>query len=289
MQDILSEIVANKRLEIAAQKAAVSLAQLREQVDKLIEEQAASAQSLPRRSMKQSLASSPSGIISEFKRRSPSKGWIHQDAQADVIPPAYEAAGASALSILTDEKYFGGTLRDIRTARPLTNLPILRKDFIIDEYQLLQARLIGADAVLLIAACLTPEECTTLTTQAHTLGLEVLLEIHSDSELAYVNTEVDMVGVNNRNLGTFVTDVNNSFRIAEALRSKVAETASATGRPLSEVHIPVLVSESGISKPEVVRQLRDAGFRGFLMGEAFMKTASPGDALKDLLQHLFNG
>lgn len=283
-QDILSEIVANKRVEVAAQKTTVAEAHLREQAHKLMEEQA--AQACPRRSMKQSLAASTSGIIAEFKRRSPSKGWIHQDAQPELVVPTYEAAGASALSILTDEKFFGGTLRDIRAARPLTHLPILRKDFIIDEYQLLQARIVGADAVLLIAACLTPEACATLTAQAHALGLEVLLEIHSDSELAYVNAEVDMVGVNNRNLGTFVTDVNNSLRIAEALRSKVAETVSTTGRPSSEVQVPVLVSESGISKPEVVRQLRDAGFRGFLMGEAFMKTASPGEALKDFLLRL---
>ena len=122
-------------------------------------------------------------------------------------PQHTKTAGASALSILTDEKFFGGSLRDISTARPLVDIPILRKDFIIDEYQLLQARIVGADAVLLIAACLTQKECTALTTQAHALGLEVLLEIHNPSELPYINKEVDMLGVNNRNLGTFVTDV----------------------------------------------------------------------------------
>lgn len=194
--DILSEITDYKRIEVELQKQAVSPEQLREQVCDLMENSPA-----PRRSMKRALASSPAGIIAEFKRRSPSKGWIYETAKADEIPAAYEAAGASAISILTDAKFFGGSLRDIRTARPLVDIPILRKDFIIDEYQLLQARIAGADAVLLIAACLTQEECADLTARAHALGLEVLLEIHSPRELAYISKDVDMVGVNNRNLG----------------------------------------------------------------------------------------
>ena len=214
-------------------------------------------------------------LIAEFKRRSPSKGWIKENAQADLIPPAYETAGASALSILTDEKFFGGTLRDIRTARPLVNIPILRKDFIIDKYQLLQARIVGADAVLLIAACLTPDECHTLTIQAHELGLEVLLEVHSTSELSYIYKETDMVGVNNRNLGSFVTDIKNSFRIAEELKKAIAEIDFQTP--------PLLVSESGISHPETIRELRSAGFRGFLMGETFMRTDDPGSTLEELI------
>ena len=180
MKDILSEIIAHKRIEIEQQKQAVSLSQLQEQAAAMMQETVGTGASgtTPVRSMKRALANSSSGIIAEFKRRSPSKGWIKESAQADLIPPAYETAGASALSILTDEKFFGGTLRDIRTARPLVNIPILRKDFIIDKYQLLQARIVGADAVLLIAACLTPDECHTLTMQAHELGLEVLLEVH---------------------------------------------------------------------------------------------------------------
>lgn len=222
MKDILSEIIAHKQTEIELQKQTVSPEQLQEQAGIIIRENAAH-----HRSMKQALAASSTGIISEFKRRSPSKGWINEAARAEEIPAAYEAAGAAALSILTDEKFFGGTLRDIRTARPLVRIPILRKDFIIDEYQLLQACIVGADAVLLIAACLSPEQCSTLTTQAHELGLEVLLEIHSPSELSYINKEVDMVGVNNRNLGSFVTDVENSFRIARQLR----EATHGTGIP----------------------------------------------------------
>ena len=203
MTDILSEIIAHKQIEIELQKQAVSLEKLQEEVAAMMQKDATTGTSvtIPVRSMKQALASSPTGIIAEFKRRSPSKGWIHETARAEEIPAAYETAGASAVSILTDEKFFGGSLQDIRMARPLIGIPILRKDFIIDEYQLLQARIVGADAVLLIAACLTQEECATLTARAHALGLEVLLEIHTFSELAYVNADVDMVGVNNRNLG----------------------------------------------------------------------------------------
>lgn len=268
MKDILSEIIAHKQVEIALQKQALSLEQLQEQAGIILRENAAH-----RRSMKQSLAASSTGIISEFKHRSPSKGWINEAARTEEIPAAYEAAGAAALSILTDEKFFGGTLRDICTARPLVRIPILRKDFIIDEYQLLQACIVGADAVLLIAACLSPEQCSTLTAQAHELGLEVLLEIHSPSELSYINKEVDMVGVNNRNLGSFVTDVENSFRIADQLREV---TGGATS--------PLLVSESGISDPETICRLRAAGFRGFLIGETFMKTANPGETLKEFIR-----
>lgn len=280
--DILSEITDHKRIEVELQKQAVSPEQLREQVRDLMENSPA-----PRRSMKRALASSPAGIIAEFKRRSPSKGWIYETAKADEIPAAYEAAGASAISILTDEKFFGGSLRDIRTARPLVDIPILRKDFIINEYQLLQARIAGADAVLLIAACLTQEECADLTARAHALGLEVLLEIHSPRELAYISKDVDMVGVNNRNLGTFVTDVENSFRIAGQLRQTIADIRNipdAQDSSDNPRNLPLLVSESGISHPETICRLRTAGFRGFLIGETFMKTPQPGDALKGFIQ-----
>ena len=144
MKDILSEIIANKRFEVDLQKQAISIEQLQEGISEVPTS----------RSMKQALASSASGIIAEFKRRSPSKGWIKEEACPEEIVPSYAAAGASALSILTDEKFFGGSLKDIRTARPLVEIPILRKDFIIDEYQLYQAKIVGADAVLLIAAAL---------------------------------------------------------------------------------------------------------------------------------------
>ena len=152
MKDILSEIIANKRFEVDLQKQAISIEQLQEGISEVPTS----------RSMKQALASSASGIIAEFKRRSPSKGWIKEEACPEEIVSSYAAAGASALSILTDEKFFGGSLKDIRTARPLVEIPILRKDFIIDEYQLYQAKIIGADAVLLIAAALEPEKCNEL-------------------------------------------------------------------------------------------------------------------------------
>lgn len=277
MKDILSEIVAHKRTEVEAQKQIVTPDQLQHAADALLQ-----APTCVPRSMKQALATSPSGIIAEFKRRSPSKGWIKQEARAEEIPTAYEAAGAAALSILTDEHYFGGTLHDVRTARSRVRIPILRKEFIIDEYQLLQARIVGADAVLLIAACLTPQRCEALTAYAHRLGLEVLLEIHSESELAYLSAAPDMVGVNNRHLGSFVTDVETSFRLAENLQRQVR---SLTQHASTDT-LPLLVSESGLSRPDTVLQLRQAGYRGFLMGEAFMKTPCPGETLHQFIRSL---
>ena len=259
MKDILSEIIANKRFEVDLQKQAISIEQLQEGI----------SEAPVIRSMKQALASSKSGVIAEFKRRSPSKGWIKQDARLEEIVLSYATAGASALSILTDEKFFGGSLKDIRIARPLVEIPILRKDFIIDEYQLYQAKIVGADAVLLIAAALEQEKCNELTEKAHSLGLEVLLEIHSPEELSYINEKIDMVGINNRNLGTFFTNVENSFRLAGQLPQDA-----------------VLVSESGISDPEIVKRLRTAGFRGFLIGETFMKTEQPGETLQNFLQDI---
>ena len=261
--DILEEIVAHKRIEVAEQKEQMSPRKLYAEVERMM------AKSVSKRSLSQALAQDDFGIIAEFKRKSPSKGWIKEDGKPEVIPPSYEKAGAAALSILTDEKYFGGSMDFIRKARPLVNLPILRKDFIIDEYQLFQARHIGADAVLLIAADLSKQEVSSLTTLAHELGLEVLLELHSEHELDYAEIDVDAVGVNNRDLGTFVTDVQNSFRLAARLPQD-----------------RVLVSESGISNPETIKLLREAGYRGFLIGETFMKTDDPGEALKNFISKL---
>ncbi len=231
----------------------------------------------PKRSLKRALAESPSGIIAEFKRKSPSKGWIHADAFPEEVVPAYAKAGAAALSVLTDEEYFGGSLDFIRRVRPLVDIPILRKDFIIDPYQLYQAREAGADAVLLIAACLSREACAALTAEAHRLGLEVLLEVHSPEELDYITPDVDVVGVNNRHLGSFVTDVKTSFELAPAL-NKILRSAQDDSR--------VFISESGISDPATVRALREVGYRGFLMGENFMKEPDPGAALATFIQAL---
>ena len=263
MNDILEEIVAHKRKELKELKGILPLHDLSEKVEEYLTND--KRQTL---SMRHSLAESDSGIIAEFKRRSPSKGWIKEDGEPTVIPPSYAENGAAALSILTDEKFFGGKLKFIQQARPLVpHSPILRKDFIIDEYQLLQARQIGADAVLLIAACLSKQECKELARKAHALGLETLLEVHSEPELEYVGDNIDMVGVNNRNLGTFHTDVQNSYRLANLLPKDY-----------------LLVSESGISNPLTVRELRQAGFRGFLIGETFMKTPNPGLALKEFIK-----
>ena len=261
--DILEEIVAHKRNEVAEQKEQTPPRELYAEVERIMSE------GVTKRSLSQALTENDFGIIAEFKRKSPSKGWIKEDGKPEIIPLSYEQNGAAALSILTDETYFGGSLDYIRKARPLVNLPILRKDFIIDEYQLFQARHIGADAVLLIAADLSKQEVRSLTALAHELRLEVLLELHSEHELDYAEIDVDAVGVNNRNLGTFVTDVQNSFRLATRLPQD-----------------RVLVSESGISNPDTIRLLREAGYRGFLIGETFMKTDNPGEALKNFISQL---
>ena len=245
MQDILKEIIAHKRDDLAALRA-------------------------PKPSMRQTLLNSETGIIAEFKRRSPSKGWIKQEGRADSIPLSYQQNGAAALSILTDEHYFGGSDDFIRQARQSgVTLPVLYKNFVVDEAQLYAAALCGASAVLLIAACLTMQECASLMERAHALGLEVLLEMHSEQEVDYAALGPDLCGINNRNLGSFVTDVENSFRLAERLPQDA-----------------VKVSESGISNPETVKALRQAGFRGFLIGETFMKTPDPGTELKRFIEQI---
>ena len=244
-KDILEQIIAHKREEVAALYA-------------------------KKPSLREALLASDTGIIAEFKRRSPSKGWIKEDGHADIIPLSYQQNGAAALSILTDEQYFGGCDDYIRQARQSgVTLPILYKNFVIDEAQLYAAALCGASAVLLIAACLSKQACAALMNKAHALGLEVLLEMHSEAELEYAELGPDLCGINNRNLGSFVTDVDNSFRLAELLPKDA-----------------VKVSESGISNPETVRLLRQAGFRGFLIGETFMKTANPALALKEFISKL---
>ncbi len=257
--DILQEIVAHKRIEVEQFKQVLSESEIHRRVETILDF------SVP--SMAKALVESTSGIIAEFKRRSPSKGWIKEEGKAEEIPLSYQSNGATALSILTDEKYFGGKDEFIRTAHHSgVRIPILYKNFIIDEYQLFQARLCGASAALLIAADLTKKECRSLLRTAHELGLEVLLEMHGEEELEYAELEPDMCGINNRNLGSFVTDVNNSYHLAELLPQEA-----------------VKVSESGISNPKTVCELREAGFRGFLIGETFMKTADPGKALNDFI------
>ena len=262
MPDILQEIVAHKRIEVEQRKQAVAPQELHRQVEAILDF------SVP--SMSRALRESASGIIAEFKRKSPSKGWIKVGGKAEEIPLSYQQHGAAALSILTDEHYFGGCDEFIRIARHQgVNIPILYKNFVIDEYQLFQARLCGASAVLLIAACLTKAESLALQQTAHELGMEVLLEMHSQEELDYAEQAPDLCGINNRHLGSFVTDVETSSRLAEYLPKEA-----------------VKVSESGLSDPLTVKQLRSAGFRGFLMGEHFMKDENPGEALEAFIQQL---
>ena len=244
-KDILQEIVEHKCKELELWKA-------------------------PKPSLREALLQSETGIIAEFKRKSPSRGWIKEDGRADIIPLSYQQNGAAAISILTDEHYFGGHDDFIRAARQSgVTIPILYKNFVVDEFQLYEAALCGASAVLLIAACLTIERCAELMHIAHSLGLEVLLEMHDDAELKYAELQSDLCGINNRNLGSFVTDVQNSYRLAELLPKDA-----------------VKVSESGISNPDTVRALRQAGFRGFLIGENFMKTPDPGLALQQFVSQL---
>lgn len=260
MKDILQEIVATKRAEIDRRKRETDLQALYRQAE---------TPRTTRHSLREALRSSSTGIISEFKRRSPSKGWINRDADVQSVVRAYQQAGATALSVLTDTPYFGGTDDDLRAARQACSLPILRKDFMIDEFQLVESRVLGADAVLLIAAALTREQCRRFAEIAHQLELEVLLEIHDQSELDYYSEYVDVLGVNNRNLGSFHTDVANSFRLIEQMPQEATP-----------------ISESGISNPDTVKELRAIGFKGFLIGENFMKTDAPGDSLKSFINAL---
>lgn len=259
MTTILDKILANKKLEVERQKQEIAVARLEEQV----------AAVACRQSFREALANSDTGIIAEFKRRSPSRDWIFKDAEVEKIIPLYSKNGAAAISVLTDMDFFGGSLTDLEQASRLTETPLLRKDFIIDEYQLFQAKLSGASAILLIAAALSVKETKQLSGKAKDLGLDILLEIHNENELDHINELVDVVGVNNRNLATFVTDVQVSFDLS----GKIPDGF-------------IKISESGISDPQTVSDLQQAGFKGFLMGENFMKTSAPGEALGNFIKQL---
>ncbi len=211
-----------------------------------------------------------SGIIAEFKRKSPSKGAINLTAKVADVTRGYSAAGAAGLSVLTDHPFFGGSLPDLvaaRLANPET--PILRKDFVIDPLQVAEAKAFGADVILLIAACLNREMIHSLAQYAHALGMETLLEIHDETELDKISRHIDLVGVNNRNLKTFEVSTEASLRLGPLIPGKF-----------------VKISESGITSPETIVQLREAGFSGFLMGETFMKTADPAKACREFITNL---
>jgi indole-3-glycerol phosphate synthase len=259
--DILEQIVADKRQEVVAKQQAIPLKQLINQTAGL----------KSGRSLKAALLQSNTGIIAEFKRKSPSKGYIHQGADVTSIVRSYEQAGCAGISVLTDFPYFGGMINDLKLARTTVDCPLLRKDFMVDPYQLYEAKLLGADVILLIAACLSRDEAYDLGELAHELGMEVLLEVHSEEELNYISRFTDLVGVNNRQLKTFVTDVQTSFDLV----SKIPDQY-------------VKVSESGLDNPAVVRGLKEAGYNGFLMGERFMKFPDPGAEFSAFLNQLTN-
>ncbi len=257
--NILDTIIARKREEVANRKATMPVGQL-------MQSPAFERETL---SLTQFLLDERrNGIIAEFKRRSPSKGVINATARVEDVTRAYAGNGASALSVLTDAEFFGGATADLLAAR-FNPVPILRKDFMIDEYQLYEAKAMGADVVLLIAACLSPEEVYGLAKKARSLHLEVLLELHAEEELRHINEFTEIVGINNRDLKTFTVDIDRSLRMAAQLPAGVLK-----------------VAESGIDKVENVQKFRDNGFHGFLIGEQFMKAPDPAIAFQQFVTAL---
>lgn len=258
--NILDQIIAHKRKEVADRKALYPTALL---------ERSTFFASPTVSFRKYLLREDKHGIIAEFKRRSPSKGWINQYGNISKVSVSYMQAGASALSVLTDEQFFAGKSEDLTEARRFNYCPILRKDFVMDEYQLVEARSIGADAVLLIAEVLEKEEVKHLAEFARSLGLEVLMEVHSASQLEKLCDAVSVVGVNNRNLETFEVDLETSVALAQRIPSEF-----------------VRISESGIHSAEQAAYLHRHGFNGFLIGEQFMKTSNPGKACAKFVREL---
>ena len=252
--NILEKIIAQKSKEVAAKKNDVPEQELEKG-------HYFSRQTLSLR--KRLLDDKHTGIIAEYKRRLPSKGIINDRDSVEAVTMAYTAYGASGISILTDLEFFGGSLDDLISARD-NGIPLLRKDFMIDEYQITEAKAYGADVILLIAACLSPLRVKQLAQKAKELGLEVLLELHDESELDHICELVDLVGVNNRNLKTFEVDLEHSIRLAEKIGSDF-----------------VKVAESGINDVNNIRYLKAHGFQGFLIGEYFMKQKSPMEAFKN--------
>lgn len=222
------------------------------------------------KSLAKSLKASNSGIIAEHKRRSPSKQNINSSLSVEKVARGYESAGVCGMSILTDGKYFGGSLDDLTIARAVSDFPLLRKEFIIDEYQIIEAKAFGADAILLIAAILSPKEILSFSKTAKSLGLDVLLEVHNLNELEKsIMPSIDLIGVNNRNLKTFKVSLETSRSLAEEIPAEF-----------------VKVSESGISEVASIKKLKAIGYKGFLVGENFMKTDNPGLAAKDFINQL---
>lgn len=257
--NILQQIVAHKRKEVEQRKKEVNVKKLETQ------------RFFPRKtfSLKQFIADAGrTGIIAEYKRKSPSKGIINDRDSVEYVTRMYAGFGASGISVLTDYNFFGGSLDDLVAARD-NEVPLLRKDFLIEEYQVVEAKAFGADVILLIAACLSPDEVKQLATTAKKLGLEVLLEVHDESELGHVCSEVDLIGVNNRNLKNFEVDLDHSVRMAEKIGNDF-----------------IKIAESGINDVSNIRYLKQHGFKGFLIGEYFMKQEDPGKAFKEFTYSL---
>lgn len=259
--NILDKIVAHKKTEVQSAKKHVSYTSLEE--SEFFHRGVLSFKDFL-------LDKNRTGIIAEFKRKSPSKGIINDQVSVKEITTAYAAAGASALSVLTDRQFFMGRKTDLARARRTNSIPILRKDFMIDEYQLIEAKSLGADIILLIAAILSPAQIQQMASFAKSLGLNVLLEVHNLEELQRsLNPNLDAIGVNNRNLADFTVSVETSYQLAEHIPSEFLK-----------------ISESAISDPETIKQLKKAGFNGFLIGENFMKQADPGLAMREFVKEL---
>lgn len=258
--NILDKIVADKSVEVKLRKQLIPISQLEQSV--LFNRETIS--------LAKKLKNSTTGIIAEHKRRSPSKSVINQNLNVFDVAKGYEKAGVCGMSVLTDAKYFGGSLDDLLTARASCNLPLLRKEFIIDEYQILEAKAYGADVILLIAAILTKEEIKTFSRLAKSLNLDVLLEVHNEEELQKsIMPSLDMLGVNNRNLKTFEVSLDTSKKLSQLIPNDF-----------------VKVSESGISNIEAIKELQPFGYKGFLIGENFMKTENAGKSAEEFINKL---
>lgn len=257
---ILDKIIAHKRKEVANTKALTPIALLEQSI--YFKSPCVSLSEYIKKKDK-------SGIIAEFKRRSPSKPHINPYASVEEVSIGYMQAGASALSILTDAHFFEGQNSDLTTARKFNYCPILRKDFIISEYQVVEAKSIGADAILLIAAVLDRQEIAHLAALAKSLGMEVLLEVHNEDEIKKITEHIDILGVNNRNLTDFEVSMDNSLKMIDAIPDNICK-----------------ISESGISSAESILKLRRAGYEGFLIGEHFMKSAHPGKICREFVKSI---
>lgn len=256
---ILDTIVAQKKIKVAVQQSKKSVTQLEQ----------SRYFKLPCLSLKSSLLdTNKTGIIAEFKRKSPSKGIINDSATIKEVTEAYTQFGAAGISVLTDESFFGGRLSDLEEAT-INKIPLLRKDFMISEYQIIEAKASGAAVILLIAACLSPKQVKDMTKLAHDLGLEVLLEIHNKEELDHINEAVDLVGVNNRNLKNFEVSINISLDLIHQIPNSIPA-----------------IAESGIDNPDTIVTLQKAGFAGFLIGERFMRESNPSIAFANFVNEL---